>query len=104
MVFVTEPTGYEKGPLSNLQGAWSNLRSTVVSEFGFPDSDKLLFNVDEGMSWESVRDLEKMKMTLLLVRNIAIQASSPEDVLFWLEEVKESLDGVFEEIKKGKIL
>ncbi len=104
MGFTTEPTGYEKGALSDLQGAWSNLRSSVASNFGFPDSDKMLFHIDECMSWECVRDLERMKSTLLIVQNIAAQASRPEDVEFWLGEVRESLEGVFSEIAKGKNL
>jgi len=45
MGFETEPTGYEKTTLSDLQGAWENLRSAVVENFGFPDSDKLLFHM-----------------------------------------------------------
>jgi hypothetical protein len=43
MGFPTEPTSYEKTALSDLQGAWIGLRDAVVDNFGFPDSDKLLF-------------------------------------------------------------
>jgi len=50
MAFETEPAGYEKTALSDLQGAWSHLRNVVVEHFGFPDSDRLLFHIDEGMS------------------------------------------------------
>jgi len=57
MGFQTEPTSYEKTALSDLQGAWIGLREAVVYDFGFPDSDKLLFHIDEAMSWESVRNL-----------------------------------------------
>ncbi|MCL1127548.1 hypothetical protein [Shewanella surugensis] len=102
MSFKTEPTGYEKTALSDLQGAWVNLRNAVVDEFGFPNSDKLLFQIDEAMSWESVRNLNHMKSTLLLIRNITSQTESPEEVIFWVNEVKESLDGTFKAIASGK--
>ena len=57
--FDTEATGYEKTAISDLQGSWGNLRDAVVEKFGFPDSERLLFHIDEAMSWESVRNLKK---------------------------------------------
>ena len=102
MSFKTEPTGYAKTALSDLQGAWGNLRDAVVEEFGFPNSDKLLFQIDEAMSWESVRDLSHMKSTLLLVQNIIAQTESPEEVVFWVNEVRGALDGTFQAIRKGE--
>ena len=103
MAFVTEPTGYEKTALSDLQGAWGNLREAVVEKFGFPDSDKLMFHIDEAMSWESVRNLKQMKATLLIVQNIAVQAKAPEEVTELIEDVRQDLEVVFEEIAKGNI-
>jgi hypothetical protein len=52
---------YVKTALSDLQGAWIILRDAVVDNFGFPDSDKLLFHIDEAMSWESVHNLKRRK-------------------------------------------
>lgn len=75
MGFAKEPSGYNKTALSDLQGAWSNLRETVVDNFGFPNSDKLFFHIDEAMSWECVRNLKLMKETLLLAHNIAAQSA-----------------------------
>jgi len=92
MGFETEPTRYVKTALSDLQGSWGNLRRSVMEGFGFPDSDKLLFHIDEAMSWESVRNLGNMKSTLLLVQNIAAQSESPEEVAGWVDDVRESLD------------
>jgi len=103
MSFETEPAGYAKTALSDLQGAWENLRSVVVESYGFANSDKLLFHIDEGMSWESVRDLKKMKSALLLIRNIAAQSSAPLEVIEWVDEVSESLDAVIKEIAEGKV-
>jgi len=60
MTFYEEPTGYEKTALSDLQGAWQNLRQEVVDAWPFPECDKLLVHIDEGMSWESVRNLDDM--------------------------------------------
>ena len=102
MSFEIEPAGYEKTALSDLQGAWINLRDSVVEDFGFPESDKLLFHIDEAMSWESVRDLKKMKSTFLLVQNIIAQTSSPEEVIYWIGEVRQSLEATFEAIAEGR--
>jgi hypothetical protein len=49
MTFYEEPTHYEKTVISDLQGAWENLRRTVVEHHPFPESEWLLFHVDEGM-------------------------------------------------------
>jgi hypothetical protein len=73
MVFKTESTGYVKTSLSDLQGAWGNLRASVAEHFGFPDSKRMLFHIDEAMSWESVRNLQRMKSILLVIQNIADQ-------------------------------
>jgi len=101
MAFITEPSGYEKTAISDLQGAWGNLRDAVVDNFGFPDSDKLIFHINEAMSWESVRNLQKMKSTLLLVQNIAMQTEVPPEVLEWVDDVRESLDAAFVAIAEG---
>jgi len=102
MGFPTEPTSYEKTALSDLQGAWIGLREAVVYDFGFPDSDKLLFHIDEAMSWESVRNLERMKSTLLLVQNIVSQSDAPEEIKECLADVRGSLEEVFSAIEEGE--
>lgn len=102
MGFETEPTGYEKTALSDLQGSWQNLRNTVVENFGFPDSDKLLFHIDEGMSWESVRNLNRMKTTLLLTQNIAVQTGAPEEITDGIDDVRQNLEAAFKAIAEGK--
>ena len=102
MGFPTEPTSYAKTALSDLQGAWIGLREAVVNDFGFPDSDKLLFHIDEAMSWESVRNLERMKSTLLLVQNIISQSDTPEEIKESVGNVRESLEEVFLAIAEGE--
>ncbi len=54
MSFDTEPTGYEKTILSDLQGAWQCLRREVAENPGFNGRERALFHIDEAMSWESV--------------------------------------------------
>ena len=54
------------------------------------------------MSWESVRNLNHMKSTLLLIQNIIVQTESPEEVVHWVSEVRSSLEGVFQAITEGK--
>ena len=103
MGFTKEPDGYYKTALSDLQGAWANLREEVVKVFGFPNSDKLLFHIDEAMSWESVRNLKSMNEALLLADNIARQ-SAPEEINELVEMVRESMEEVHSAIADGEKL
>ena len=73
-----------------------NLRHNVVALGPFPQFDRLLFHIDEGMSWESVRDLSAMKRALLLVRNIASQA---EEAPHSIREDIKSVQVAFEEAR-----
>ncbi len=66
MTFITEPIGYEKTAISELQGSWGNLRDAVIKNFGFPESDKLLFHINEAMSWESVRNLKSNEVNVYI--------------------------------------
>jgi hypothetical protein len=103
MSFQEEPTGYEKTALSDLQGAWENLRATVVEQCPFPEWERLLFHIDEGMSWESVRNLDSMKAALLLIHQIATQADIPADIVEWINTVWSHLEDVFAAIDEGEI-
>ncbi|MCX5873338.1 MAG: hypothetical protein NTY51_08915 [Deltaproteobacteria bacterium] len=96
MTFYEEPAHYEKTVISDLQGAWENLRRTVVENHPFPESERLLFHVDEGMSWESVRDLSQMRKTLLLIQNLCNVNSVPKEVTEWVEEVLNILKEIIE--------
>jgi len=102
MAFETEPSGYVKTSLSDLQGCWENLRDSVVENFGFHDSERLLFHINEAMSWESVRNLQKMKSTLLVIRNISTQTVIPEEITYLIEDVWENLVEVLSEVHEGK--
>jgi hypothetical protein len=104
MAFTTEPTGYYKTALSDLQGAWGNLRAAVVSHFGFSGSDKLLSHIDEAMSWECVRNLKLMKETFLIVQNISVQTDAPEEVVECIDIVREDMEEVFTAIAEGEKL
>ena len=95
MSFQEEPDGYNKTALSDLQGAWENLRATVVEQRPFPEWERLLFHIDEGMSWESVRNLDSMKAALLRIHNIATQADIPPDIVAWINAVWSNLEDVF---------
>jgi len=96
MKFYEEPPYYEKTILSDLQGGWQNLRQAVVENHPFPGSDKLLFHIDEAMSWESVRNLGQMRNTLLLIQNLALTNHAPEDVVEWIEDVADTLKELLE--------
>ena len=104
MSFYTEPTGYEKTIVSDLQGAWGNLREAVAENPGFENWDRLLFHFDDAMSWESVRDLDRMKAALTVIRNIAAQTDIPDEPAYWIQQVSSILDKVLEKIRGGERL
>jgi len=98
MSFVQESTGYEKTILSDLQAAWTLLRTSVVDAAGFEGWDRAIFHIDEAMSWESVRNLRRMPPLLLIVRNICKQGKAPDEVLESIRELDEILKEVLSEI------
>ena len=102
MGFKEEPTGYIKTVVSELQGSWGNLKNVVADSYGFPNSDKLMFHIHEGMSWESVRNLEKMKEEITLIKNIANQTSVHEDITFWINDVYSTYLRTVKSIKEGE--
>lgn len=97
MPFIEESTGYEKTILSDLQGAWSVLRDSIVDAAGFEGWDRALFHIDEAMSWESVRNLRRMPPLLLNIRNLCVQGKAPQEVLENIQEVDEILKEVLSE-------
>ena len=103
MSFYQEEYQFHKTALSDLQGAWQNLRDTVVESHPFKDSDRIIFQIDEAMSWESVNNLKHMGNVLLLINNIAIQAKAPEEVVELIKLVRECFDATLEDIASGKI-
>ena len=100
MAFPTEKTGYVKTILSDLQGAWQILRDSVVNAAGFSDWDRVLFHIDEAMSWESVRNLDQMPPLLLIIRNLCAQGSAPKEVMENVEEINGILKEVLLEYRK----
>jgi hypothetical protein len=94
MSFTTESSGYEKTILSDLQGAWTLLRESVVETSGFDGMDRVLFHIDEAMSWESVRNLGRMPPLLLIIRNLCLQGKVPEEVMENIEQVHDILQEV----------
>ena len=99
MSFYTEPIHYERTALSDLQGAWTILRDTVVENFGFRGSDKILFHIDEAMSWECVRDLNRMYPLINLIHNLANQHEAPESIIESIIEARRN----FEEVRTAFI-
>ena len=102
MSFYKQPTHYEKTALSDLQGARTILRDTVVENFGFPGSDKIIFHIDEAMSWECVRDLNRMYPLINLIHNIANQHEAPESIIEAIIEVRRNFEEVRNAFIKGE--
>jgi len=103
MAFEKEPGSYEKTVLSDLQGAWQNLRDEVVGQAGFPNWERVLFHIDEAMSWESVRNLQSMCRCLVLVRNLLGQEDVPKALNEYLQGVNELMDDTLQALKEGDI-
>jgi hypothetical protein len=104
MGFDTEPSGYEKTILSDLQGAWQCLRREVADNPGFDGWELALFHIDEAMSWESVRNLRRMQRMLLLIRNILQRADElPKGVVECLECLSELMDETLDALAKHEI-
>jgi len=104
MSFYQEPTYYEKTIISDLQGAWEVLRNEVIKEQASKDCSQLLFHINEAMSWESVRNLNHMKNTFVLVQSIAQQIKVSDEIMELIENVRDALYEVLNEIQHGKIL
>jgi len=100
MTFTTESSGYEKTILSDLQGAWIVLRDSVVDTGGFDGWNRVLFHIDEAMSWESVRNLGRMPPLLLIIRNLCRQGGASEEVMENIEEVHDILHEAIREYGK----
>jgi hypothetical protein len=77
--------------------------SKAVEHHPFPEWQRLLFHIDEGMSWESVRNLDHTRSTLLLIRDIATPVDVPEAVTYWIDAVWQNLEDVFAGIAEGDI-
>ena len=93
MDFTTEPTGYRKTIISDLQGAWTVFRQSVVDSGGFENCNRVLFHTDEAMSWETVRNLDRMPPLVLIIRNLCTQSGVSDEFMLNLEEIT----GILEE-------
>ena len=102
MPFTQEPTGYEKTILSDLQGAWSLLRESVVDAARFEGWDRAIFHIDEAMSWECVRDLNRMYPLINLIHNLANQHEAPESIIESILEVRRNFEEVRTAFIKGE--
>jgi len=98
--FPTEPNGYQKTILSDLQGAWSVFRQSVVDTGGFKNWDRVLFHTDEAMSWEMVRNLDRMPSVVLIIRNLCVQSGISGDVMLNLEETADILEETLAQFPK----
>jgi hypothetical protein len=97
MTFTTEPAGYQKTILSDLQGAWLVFRQSVVDGGGFENCDRVLFHTDEAMSWETVRNLNRMPPLVLIIRNLCVQGGASSEIMLNLEEITNILEETLSE-------
>lgn len=70
---------------------------------GFDGWQRVLFHIDEAMSWESVRNLQRMRSGLILVRNLLQQANVPDSLDETLAEVSELMEETLQALARGEI-
>lgn len=100
MHFYTEQASYKKISLSDFQGAWESFKHTILCLHPFPGSDRIIFHLNEAMSWEMVRDLKMMKNVYLLIRNMCLKSEKSEELKEDLEEVRRCLDEAVDDCEK----
>ncbi len=100
-IFNTTPQYYKKTILSDLQGSWEWLKDEVIKEYG-NDCGELIFHINEAMSWESIRDLNQMQNTLVLIRNLLQEKGNKGEVFDIIEDISEELAEIFSMIKNGE--
>ncbi len=61
----------------------------------------MLFQIDEAMSWELVRNLQRMKSILLMSQNISMQTDTRIEVSGLLEDAGQCLEEAIAEIIEG---
>ena len=103
MPFIKEHSTVYKTALSDLQGAWHILRDETVKTHPFKDYDRILFQIDEAMSWEAVRDLKYMQKTLLIINNLAVQGNAPSEIIDSIGYVQDNMEEVLQAIAEGEI-
>ena len=52
------------------------------------------------MSWETVRNLDRMSPLLLIIRNLCFQGKAPREVMENIEEVHDLLEEVLHEYRR----
>ena len=76
------------------------MRESVVESGGFEHWDRVLFHVDEGMSRETVRSLNRMPPLVLIIRNLCVQGGAPGEILRNLDDVEEVLKEAVEKFPR----
>ena len=106
MVFGTERTAYTKTILSDLQDDWGCLREAILNcKTTQPATmERLIFHIDEAMSWERVRDLTGMKKVLIVIKNIIARSNAGESVGSCLEDVEHTLQEIINKNENGEKL
>jgi len=67
---------------------------------GFDGWDRVLFHIDEAMSWESVTNLGRMPPLLLIIRNLCLRGGAPGEIIENIEQVHDILHEVLQEYQQ----
>ena len=66
----------------------------------FKGWDRILFHVDEAMSWETARHLERMEPVVVLIPDLAHQGHAPQAVIEAIPEVADLLKEVHQGLQQ----
>ena len=81
-----------------LQEAWLCLRDVVASLPLSTLQQALLLYIDEGMSWPSVRDLNKMKNLFLEITALVNEASLDGEIVYCVAAIRDGLHTLLKKI------
>jgi hypothetical protein len=76
----------------------------VIKDHANKDYSRLLLPINEAMSWESVRNLNHMKNTFVLIQSIAQQMNVSDEIIELIEDIRDILYETLSELEHGKIL
>ncbi len=98
MAISKESTGFEKTIFSDLQETWEKLRDSVFRYSNFDGCNLAVLRINEAMSWEVVRDMERMGPLLADIGDVCVRGNADDDILDNIGKVDAALRKVLPEI------
>lgn len=103
MINTIEPMPYLEAIFSDLKITFSCLRDVV---FKLPQSNirsRLLFQLNEAISFESIHDFSRMKNAFLLIKTIVWQEKLSGELLDWIDDLEVCFSDISEMLSSEKL-